>query len=57
MITPGLVEEGDPALLRIAPGTIDERMASAIIENGAAGYGDKRDFSNLGPAVTGVLGR
>ncbi len=51
-----LRESGRKLPFIIVSGTIDERIAAAIIENGAAGYIDKRDFSNLGPAVAGVLG-
>ncbi len=51
-----LKESGRNLPFIVVSGTIDERIAAAIIENGAAGYVDKRDFSNLGPAVAGVLG-
>ncbi len=51
-----LKESGRNLPFIIVSSMIDEEFAATIIENGAAGYVDKRDFSNLGPAVAGVLG-
>ncbi len=51
-----LKESGRSLLFIVVSGTIDEKFAAHLIESGAAGYLDKRDLSQLGPVVAGVLG-
>ena len=50
-----LKESGRNLPFVIASGTIDEKFAATIIENGADDYVDKRDLSSLVSAVKRVL--
>ena len=51
-----LQESGRSLPFIIVSGTIDEKFAATIIENGADAYVDKGDLSGLGPAVERLLG-
>ncbi len=50
-----LKESGRNLPFIIVSGTIDENFPATITENGADAYVDKRDLSNLGPAVKRAL--
>jgi len=50
-----LKESGRKLPFVIVSGTIDEKFAATITENGADGYVDKGNLSSLGPALEKIL--